>query len=198
LDAPGAVLNVISGWLIIYASGNRREILDLALPGDMLGGFPPDADPSTAIASTLTETVLCPIPWAALAKIRLRRSALDARLLEMHAETLARSREHLRRLGWRSARERVASLLLELALRAQPGRQILSGATVFMPLTQQHVADAAGLTAIHVNRTLRDLRDEGVCRLNRGTLWIGRIEEMAALAGLGIGSLARGGATIGA
>ena len=70
--------------------------------------------------------------------------------------------DHLTSIGQRPARERVAHLILELFIRYRaqwPGHSINN---MHLPLTQEHIGDATGLTGVHVNRVLRDLRNEGV------------------------------------
>src|SRR3546814_10980328 len=69
---------------------------------------------------------------------------------------------HLTSIGRRSARERVAHLLLELFIRRRAHWQGQRIEEMHLPLTQEHIGDATGLTGAHVNRVLRDLREERV------------------------------------
>ena len=52
-----------------------------------------------------------------------------------------------------------------------------------LPLTQEHIGDALGLTSVHVNRTLRSLREDGIVALNRGTLHVIDPDRLAETAG---------------
>ena len=84
-------------------------------------------------------------------------------------------------LGRLSARERMAHLLCELAVRL--GFSNDKGEVRFdMPLTQEQLADALGQTAVHVNRTLQQLRTEGVLSSTKRTIVIG---DVAALRRIG-------------
>jgi CRP-like cAMP-binding protein len=75
--------------------------------------------------------------------------------------------EHLVDLGRRSAEERMGHFLLELGARLQLVG--LGDARGFdCPLTQYHLADALGLSAVHVNRVLRHLREEGLVTFQKG------------------------------
>jgi CRP-like cAMP-binding protein len=70
--------------------------------------------------------------------------------------------DHLTSVGRRSAQERVARLLLELYMRSRwqwPANRIEE---LRLPLTQEHIGDAVGLTYVHVSRVLRELRHEGI------------------------------------
>ena len=80
-------------------------------------------------------------------------------------------------LGRQSARERVAHLLCEASIRA--GCTESEGEISFdLPLTQEHIADVLGLTAVHVNRTLHQLRAEGLLRSTTRTIIIPDIARL--------------------
>lgn len=68
-------------------------------------------------------------------------------------------------VGRRDARTRIAHLLCEMAVRTGDG-QVPSRSYKF-PVTQTQLADATGLTAVHVNRTLRTLRERGLVDVRR-------------------------------
>jgi len=75
---------------------------------------------------------------------------------------------HVARLGWLDAYERLADLLLEFGERLSSAGLAVGGSFP-MPLTQEMLADALGLTSAHVNRTLQLMRREGVLDL-RGSM----------------------------
>ena len=83
-------------------------------------------------------------------------------------------------LGQGSAEERLALLLIDFR-----GRLMLSGAiaknalTYQMPLTQAQLADHLGITAVHVNRILRSLRESGIVSVRDGEVVIQHHEELA-------------------
>ena len=89
--------------------------------------------------------------------------------------------EHLTDVGRRTALERVAHFLLELLVRF---RSIgLGDARSFpMPLTQELLADALGLSVPHVNRTLRQLRDDDLVRIEAHQVIVNDVEALSALA----------------
>jgi CRP-like cAMP-binding protein len=89
--------------------------------------------------------------------------------------------EHLVNLGRRSAEERMGHLLLELGARLKLVG--MGNETGFdCPLTQYHLADALGLSAVHVNRVLRNLREEGLVTFQKGRVVFddfGRLKDLA-------------------
>jgi CRP-like cAMP-binding protein len=72
-------------------------------------------------------------------------------------------------LGRRTAEERIARLILSLMDRLA-ARGMTQGATMEFPLRQHHVADATGLTPVHVSKLLTDLRRRGLIRINDRSL----------------------------
>jgi CRP/FNR family transcriptional regulator len=94
---------------------------------------------------------------------------------------------HMTAVGRVDARTRVAAFLLEVFVRAHLHGYVVPGTaealSVAMPLTQDHIGDALGLTNIHVNRMLRLLREDGVVRLSKGRLTVLDPDRLAGIAG---------------
>lgn len=89
-------------------------------------------------------------------------------------------REWVVNVGRRDARSRIAHLLCELALRLEAAQIGKDGAYEF-PLTQEQLADATGLTAVHTNRVLQGLRKEGLISLTSQSLKVldwGRLRDV--------------------
>jgi CRP-like cAMP-binding protein len=98
--------------------------------------------------------------------------------------------EHLINVGRRSARERVAHFLLELLVRLQ-AIGLADERAYRMPLTQELVGDALGLSVPHVNRTLRRLREDDLISLDGQLVVIKDLEALATLADFEKGYLTR-------
>ena len=77
-------------------------------------------------------------------------------------------REWVVNIGRRNARARIAHLLCELAIRLDSKAE--DGRAYYLPLTQEHIADATGLTSVHTNPTIQGLRREGLISLASGRL----------------------------
>ena len=158
------IYNLVSGWVFRYQllEDGRRQILDFALPGAVLGFHPIARSSTTFGAQTLTDCVVCAIPYSALGPLSREHPELGLRLAWLMSRDRSLAYDHLTNIGRRSARKRVAHLLLELFVRYRaqwPGFRIEE---MHLPLTQEHIGDATGLTSVHVNRVLRDLRRDGV------------------------------------
>ena len=124
---------------------------------------PPIGRMMTYGAQALTNTTVCAVPHKALLSVAKQRPEFGLRLAWIVARDYSLALDRLTSLGRHSARERVAHLLLELFIRYRaqwPGSQIEE--IEDLPLTQEDVGDATGLTFVHVNRVLRDLRKDGI------------------------------------
>lgn len=144
------IYKVVSGAvrsLRLLADG-RRQIADFYFPGDVFG-VEPGAE-RRATAETLGETVLIVARRATIAS----DPDCGARLWRNAQAELRRSRDHVLTLGRRSAAERLAAFLLELAERLDAGR------TLALPMSRQDMADYLGLTIETVSRTLTQLQGE--------------------------------------
>lgn len=159
VDEP---LLLVNGWAACVRNleDGRRQIVNFLLPGDPIAwcDHPPMTMSSTIVA--ITDVDVCHAPDASVSPA-LRRAYARSRDLE-YTYLLAQ----ITRLGRLNALERIADLLLELLERLERGGMAADGCFV-MPLTQEMMADALGLTAVHVNRTLQALRREG-SMLSRG------------------------------
>lgn len=168
LFAPGdvcnAIYNLVDGWAFRYSllEDGRRQIVDFALPGAVLGFHPERGSRATYGVQALTDIAVCIIPHENLAPLSREVPGMGMRLAYLVSRDRSLAYDHLTSVGRQSARERVAHLLLELFIRYRadwPGQR---SEELRLPLTQEHIGDATGLTSVHVNRVLSDLRDEGI------------------------------------
>lgn len=171
------------GWAYSYKilpNGNR-QIVEIQIPGDFPGLrsilFRTSDHTIEALTRIETSEVLAADITEAFAQIpRLATAVLWAA-----SRDEAMVVEHLVDLGRRSAEERMAHFLLELGARLTLVG--LGDRTGFdCPLTQYHLADALGLSSVHVNRVLRHLREDGLLTFKKGRVVFddfGRLTEMA-------------------
>ena len=166
------------GWGCISHElpSGQRQILDFALTGDVVlpqsygGGaletFVAQTELSLLVAPTKTFTV------AAMKSPHLFSFTVEA--LTRNGAVIA---QHLANVGRRSALERTAHLLLELTARLQRVGSVTRN-SFECPLTQYDLADALGLTPIHVNRMLRELRERKFLEFRQGRV---RVLDHASL-----------------
>ena len=159
--SPSLILN---GWACrarIFRDG-RRQILSFLVPGDLINvtDYP---DPlATTMVTAVTGVTLCPVPHPVERGSGLAIAyAVSAALQEAYLF------RQIARLGRMSAYERLIDLIAEMH-----ERMLLSGMAtpdgLAMPLTQEILADALGLTSVHLNRTMQLIRREGIADVRSG------------------------------
>ncbi|MBK8160925.1 MAG: Crp/Fnr family transcriptional regulator [Rhodospirillaceae bacterium] len=175
---------LLDGWAFRHQilEDGRRQILDFALPGVVFGL------PGTGTMSHSLET-LTPCTFSVFTRERLFDlmrdvPALGFRLLEIMADAESRAFEHLTSVGRRTAKERVAHLLLELVLRAHSETPAPRDGTMTLPLMLPHIADGLGLTSETVCRALSAMRKERVVNLRGQKLDVIDLKRLAAAAGV--------------
>lgn len=149
-------LLVLKGWAarIRILSDGRRQITNFTLPGDLVGLYGHDRPVASSTIVALTPVMVCAAPDAADLPALAQAYAVSA----AHDEAYLLAQ--IARLGRLNAHERIADLLLELLDRLTLAG--LADAGRFgLPLTQETLADALGLTAVHVNRMLQQARRAG-------------------------------------
>ena len=180
----GELFNLLDGWVVLYrilASG-RRQIVDFALPGAFLGYQPQLDQPIQLGAECLTDVAVCTFPRKSFHELALRHPALSLELAKLHAQSLMRAHAQLANVGSRPAVERTAHFLCEILLRLRRHESAPLRGAVDIPLTQTHIAEALGLSSVYVNKTLRELREEGVLILKSGRLTVLDPVRLAELA----------------
>jgi CRP-like cAMP-binding protein len=178
-----SVFLILEGFAIRYRilRNGQRQILNFLLPGDFAGVTNCHFGTAIFTVKTLTDATVAPIPLARLMSLFQTHPQLAAQLFWLFAAGDAVVSEHLIAIGRRPATERIAHLLLELLNRLQ--RIGLADEQSFhLPLTQEIIADALGLSVPYVNRVLQQLRANGLVRIGDHMITIENIEELSALA----------------
>lgn len=180
-EMPQHAFVLISGWAFRFKLllDGRRQILSLYLPGDFINYQALRSTELSFSVQSLTEVSLCAFDAQPLAARFHENKVLWERLeAALHAET-NRLASRITDLGRRTALERVARLLLEIADRL--GRH--ENQLIEFPLRQHHIADMLGLTAVHVSRTIKGLRDRGIIKIGGGALTIQDYEALKEIGG---------------
>ena len=151
------VFKVVRGAVRCFRvlSDGRRQICDFYLPGDVFG-IEPGQDRRTT-AEALTDTVLVAARRSTL--VEDEDSGTARRLWALAMADLQRSQDHALTLGRRSANERVASFLVDMAARLGDVDNLE------LPMTRQDIAAYLGLTIETVSRTLTHLQVSGLIKL---------------------------------
>jgi CRP-like cAMP-binding protein len=172
-DKPRYVHLVLDGWACRYKQlpDGKRQIVAMFVPGDFCDVnvfILRSMDHSIGAITRLKVAMISPEDMNALTAERPR---ITQALWWHELVTAAVQREWTLNLGQRSAYERLAHLLIELYMRLNTVGRANNGRCDF-PLTQNDLADATGLTSVHVNRTLQELRRDGLIELERKQLQI--------------------------
>lgn len=183
-DAPRVVHFLLSGYTCRYKvlGDGRRQITALLVPGDTcdLHGFLlPRMDHGVV---TLSNCTVAQVARDVLVELTESRPRIARALWWSTLVDEAILREWLGNIGRRTASQRIAHLFCELLVRLQ-AVGLAHGDAYDFPLTQAELADAAGLSTVHVNRTLQELRAAGLITLRGKQLTIVDVERLKAMAG---------------
>lgn len=170
------------GWLARYKILHKgsRQIMDFILPGQVFGLQASLFKRSLYSVVTITETTLSAVPFDMVDDVFERNLALAKALFWSAAYESAILGEHLIDAARRSAYERVSHLILELFVRLN-GVHLADEMTFSIPLSQELIADALGLTTVHVNRTLRALREDKLIAMDGHSVTILDFEALSLL-----------------
>lgn len=154
---------VQGGWLHSYCILNNgsRQIMRLHYAGDIVGLSALAYGRSSESIMAVTDVTLCPVRKDKLSLLFSEHPRLAALIFSIVLAERAVLADRLASIGRTSARARVALLICELVARLR----ISKGADLTdftMPFTQEEIGDATGLTAVHVNRMMRGLVDDGL------------------------------------
>jgi len=182
-DRPEGVFLVMDGMACRHKlrANGARQILAYLVPGDL-------CDLDVALLGEMDHTITT---LSACEVVRLAPETV-ADLLAHHPQIArglrmaqlvdeATLREWLMNVGRRSAPERIAHLLCELLVRLR-AVGLAEQDSYALPITQVDLADTTGLTPVHVNRTLQELRRQGLIELRRGRVTILDLPRLRTLA----------------
>jgi len=182
-DRPDHCCLVLSGFAYRHkiTGEGARQVLSLHLPGDFVDLQNSLLDVSDHNVQMLTEGEVAFVPREAIRELALARPAIG---VAMWVDTLVDSaifREWVVNVGRRDARARICHILCEFSMRLEEAG-LAENHRYELPMTQEQLADAVGLTSVHVNRVLRQLSEEGLIRRNKRAIVI---EDWARMADVG-------------
>jgi CRP-like cAMP-binding protein len=173
---------VTSGWAYearLLPDG-RRQIFHYLLPGDLISaGY--GSGSARGILLALTRLECAEIPTSLLATAEGERTRLAEGLDRVLDSQMQRTYDAVLRLGQFTAQEAMANFLVDL--RDRLTKVGLADRLSFRcPLTQEHLADTLGLSVIHVNRVLRQLRTDGLLVVKLGLVTFLEPDKLEMLA----------------
>jgi CRP-like cAMP-binding protein len=173
-----------AGWACSFKimRDGSRQIIGFPIPGDCIGLRSVLLRTSDHSFSALTEATVSGVDASRMMAIFTEFPRLAAAILWAASREEAMVVEHLVNIGRRNALERTANFFLELGERLRLVG-MASDTAYACPLNQYVLADALGLSAIHVNRVLRQLRERGLMTLKGGQVVIHDVAGLERLGG---------------
>jgi CRP-like cAMP-binding protein len=178
------VLHIVQrGFAVRYKllHSGKRQIVNVVMPGDIIGYPACFYEHAVFSVTALSDMSLHHVPLDAFADTCLERATVATALVWFAAREAAIYAEHIIDAGRREPLERLAHFLLETLTRLQAIGDATEDSFV-MPLSQEGIADALGLSGPHVNRMLAELKRDGLIAMNGREV---RILDRAALQILG-------------
>ena len=189
-DDPHSVFLLIEGWASRYKvlPNGKRQIVAFLLPGDLCDVHIFILDQMDHGIAMLSRGKVVRIPRETILRVVEERPAISRALWWATLVDEAVLREWLVNIGGRDAYARTAHLLCELYARME-NVALVTRQAMHLPLTQIDLAEALGLTPVHVNRMLKRLRSDGLVSFKSQELVIRDIDRLKATAGFNPGYL---------
>ena len=179
----GSIYRLKSGWMSRsrVLSDGRQQIIMVFLPGDLLGLKTMLLDRQPDSIQSLGRATVQELGYEPALELARTDPDVSLRLMWQLAEDERRLHNWVVALGRGSAVERIATLMLDFRGRLiQAG--IGSGDQFRLPMTQEQMGEHLGITLVHVNRTLRRLREEGILTVRTGHVLIHDVDALALYA----------------
>jgi CRP/FNR family transcriptional regulator, anaerobic regulatory protein len=179
------VLLICEGWAVrfIQLPNGKRQILSLALPGDLISPASMLEGRFAFSVQAVTRVVSCKISFGdVLSRIRQNPALFDI-WIKLTAAEHRQADMRLVDLGQRNATDRVAALIHGVLIR-QEERGELTNEEFPFPLSQQQIAEFTGLTPVHACRVVAKLRRGGICHIGHGMVKVLDRVELERLASL--------------
>lgn len=183
-DETGPMFVVLEGWVCRYKilPAGTRQITAFLMPGDACDLHIKLLEQMDHSIQAVTPALVASIPKADMQALMHDYPNVANAMYSAQLVDEAVLRAWIVSMGRRSSTERVAHLLCELYLRAIGiGHPI--GEPFSLPLSQIVLADALGMTAVHINRILKELRLASAISLNRGNIAIADSAQLIRIAG---------------
>jgi CRP-like cAMP-binding protein len=165
------LFTLYSGWAFRHKTlpDGRRQILNFLLPGDLAGLQASLLAVAQYGIEALTDVEVCVFPRRRVWDLFVKMPQLAYEMAWLGSREEGHVDDNLLSVGQRNATERIASLIITLYRRAQ-ALGLVTDQSFEFPLTQQHIADALGLSLVHTNKTWAKLRRAGLFSMAGGRL----------------------------
>jgi CRP-like cAMP-binding protein len=172
-----------SGWAYRFydLTDGSRAIVDVYLPGDIIGFVPPGRQQPAENVLTLTTAVVDAVAAEEGLSGLLASHPVAVYVAWLLGERQRRADRLISAISCLDARGRVATMVLDFYQRLE-SQQLITTSSFNLPLTQHHIGSYLGLTVVHVNRVIRALRDAAVVNIEKHWVTLLDLKALAALA----------------
>lgn len=183
-DEPGPMFVVLEGWACRYKvlPSGTRQIMAFLMPGDACDLNVKLLAEMDHNIQVLTNAEVATVTRAEMQALMDAHPNIASAMYSAQLVDEGIMRAWIVSMGRRSSVERVAHLMCELYLRAR-NIGLTDGDEFALPLSQLVLADALGMTAVHINRVLKELRLQGAMALQRGSVTILNPTKLVQIAG---------------
>ena len=171
------------GWAICYKQlkDGQRQIVHIALPGDFLGYKSEPSQPIDYSVLAITDCVLCAFSEGNINKLLQKDISLIHRLIAIQTKQNQVCRTQLAYVGQTQAKNKVAFFLMELVERLER-RGVDVGERMPFPLSRVDIADAIGITSVHLGRVSVELSQSDIVECRYNTLSVKNYAKLKAMA----------------
>lgn len=182
-DNPETVHLILDGFAMRYklTSKGRRQIFAYLIPGDFCDLHVALLNKMDHSIATLTACRVVELPPSTIIEITERRPMMARALWMCSLVDEATLREWLVNIGQRSAAHRIAHLFCELYVRMMAVGLTTNG-SFELPITQAEIGDTMALSTVHVNRSLKELRESGLVTLQNERIMIPNVARLKVYA----------------
>ena len=165
----------------VLLDDGSRQILRFHFAGDMLAVSSLVYREAAETITALSDCTVCPFERLAFSQLITNHPRIAALVMVYNQIERVSLTDRLAALGRTSAKTRVAALLIEMRNRMRMLDKGISNSFT-LGLTQEEIGDATGLTAVHVNRMLRQLEDDGLIARENGRMTLADERALARAA----------------
>jgi CRP-like cAMP-binding protein len=182
-DQPSQCCLILEGWTCRYRllDGGRRQIFSFHIPGDLPDLQSLHLHTLDHSLGTMTDATVAFVPHENIRDLMLRFPRLGALLWRDTLIDAAIFREWMVGMGRKSAYGRIGHLFCEMYAKLE-AVGLASDHRCAFPVKQIDIADSLGLTNVHVNRVLQDMRAKGLITFRNGTLVVHEWNELVRTA----------------
>lgn len=175
---------LVSGFAIAYkvTGDGFRQIVGFRLPGDIINIQHMQFPYNDCSVQATAHCMVAAVDETLIRNLTCKRPIILNAIMASALIEASISREWIVNIGRRNARARIAHLFCELASRLDPCR-LAEDQPFRLPLTQQQIGDAVGLTAVHVNRTIKGLIKDGLLEQDRHLISSPAWDQLKSVAG---------------